>query len=417
MNINTGKTPITLATLLAILSLSLVVNLPGLAVTPMLATLSKVFPGTTQIEKQLLTILPNLLIIPFVLLSGKLSMTRHKIATIVAGLVLFVASSIAYIFARTMGELIVISCLLGCGAGLIIPFAAGLIADCFVGPQRMKVMGWKSGTSNVSLVAATFIVGWLSGGNWHLPFLVYLVSLVPLVMAFWLKRIPTVDLENPQIPDAVKAATVAGAKPGISEKISHGFYVSKIVSVVAVYAFITFASMIICYYSPFLIAKHHLSGTLTGTITSIFYLFLFLPGFLLTKIVKIAKGSTFIFGGIAIAAGLALFAFIHEPWSMCVGACLTGLGYGICQPLIYDKASRTVDSPIKATMALAIVLTANYVSIACAPFIVDGLRHLFHADNSEVFPFYLSLAFSVVYVAITIWRRNTFAFAINKSYY
>ena len=37
--IRTGKTPMTLMTYCAIMSISLIVNLPGLAVTPMLGTL------------------------------------------------------------------------------------------------------------------------------------------------------------------------------------------------------------------------------------------------------------------------------------------------------------------------------------------------------------------------------------------
>ncbi len=73
----TGKAPISFITLAAILSLSLVVNLPGLAITPMLDTLNKVFPHSTQLEAQLLTTLPNVRIIRFVLLSGKFSETKH----------------------------------------------------------------------------------------------------------------------------------------------------------------------------------------------------------------------------------------------------------------------------------------------------------------------------------------------------
>lgn len=46
MKIITGKSPLPLATLVAILSLSLVVNLPGVAISPMLGTLSTVFPPT-----------------------------------------------------------------------------------------------------------------------------------------------------------------------------------------------------------------------------------------------------------------------------------------------------------------------------------------------------------------------------------
>ena len=160
--IPTGKTPVNALTFWAIMSLSLVVNLPGLAVTPMLGNLEKIFPHTTQIEEQLLTVLPNLLIIPFVLLSGKLSMSRHKIAIVVLALSIYTLCAVLYLFASSMAALIVISCLLGCGAGLLIPFSTGLIADTFTGRYRMKEMGLQSGLSNMTLVAATFIVGWLS---------------------------------------------------------------------------------------------------------------------------------------------------------------------------------------------------------------------------------------------------------------
>ena len=121
--ITTGKSPISVMAFCAIMSLSLIVNLPGLAVTPMLGTLHNVFPDTTQTEDQLLTVLPNLLIIPFVLLSGKLSLARHQIRIVVAALVIFCISAVAYMFANSMGQLIVISCLMGCGTGLLIPFS------------------------------------------------------------------------------------------------------------------------------------------------------------------------------------------------------------------------------------------------------------------------------------------------------
>ena len=86
MSIQTGKAPLGAGTVAAILSLSLVVNLPGLAVTPLLGTLQNIFPDTTQLEKQLLTVLPNLLIIPCLLLAGRLSLLRCKIAIVVSAL-------------------------------------------------------------------------------------------------------------------------------------------------------------------------------------------------------------------------------------------------------------------------------------------------------------------------------------------
>ncbi|MFG6427747.1 MAG: MFS transporter [Muribaculaceae bacterium] len=409
--IQTGKKPIRLLTLLAILSISLVVNLPGLAVTPMLATLSDVFPHTSQLEKQMLTVLPNLLIIPFVLISGKLSLSRHKTAIVVAGLVIFTACAILYLIADSMTELIIISCLLGCGAGLLIPLSSGLIADAFAGKYRMKTMGIKSGISNSSLVIATFVVGWLSHGNWHLPFLVYLISVIPLLLAFRLKGIDTTE---PQSTPTGSTSSQPTSQPGVS----HGFYVGRIWALIGVYAFITFSCIAITYYCPFLIEKKDWSASFTGTVTAIFYLFMLIPGFTLPFFINIMRKGTFVYCAMLMTVGVALFAFVPETWTMCVGAALIGLGYGICQPLIYDKASVVVTTANKATLSLAFVLAANYLAIVLTPFIIDGLRPLLsHPSSNSTFAFTLCFFLLIGYTVLTFFLRNKFAFSISKDYY
>lgn len=73
MEIKTGKGTIPLVVLLAIWSVSAISSLPGLAVSPVLGDLNRIFPKATDLEIQMLTSLPSLLIIPFVLLSGRLS--------------------------------------------------------------------------------------------------------------------------------------------------------------------------------------------------------------------------------------------------------------------------------------------------------------------------------------------------------
>lgn len=78
MKIRTGKGPIPLSALLAIWSVSAVASLPGLAVSPILGDMNRIFPHATDLEIQMLTSLPSLLVIPFVLLSGKISERRNK---------------------------------------------------------------------------------------------------------------------------------------------------------------------------------------------------------------------------------------------------------------------------------------------------------------------------------------------------
>ena len=71
MKIETGRGRIPLITLLAIWSISALNALPGLAVSPILGELQKIFPRATELDIQMLSSLPSLMII-----SGILSLTN-----------------------------------------------------------------------------------------------------------------------------------------------------------------------------------------------------------------------------------------------------------------------------------------------------------------------------------------------------
>lgn len=513
--VKTGKMPITMLTYLAIMSISLIVNLPGLAVAPMEGKLKEILHAP-ELEVQLLTTLPNFIIIPFVLLSGKLSLAKHKIPIIVGALIIYSACAIVYLFAANMGTLIVISCLLGCGAGLLIPFSTGLIAETFSGTYRMKQMGWQSGISNSTVVIATFAVGWLiQGKNWHMPFVVYLAALIPLGFSFWLKNVPgiyssangtavsdksnasndnsqqeesSVDkVESPQqdmnisvaqtteeaaelneraamltqkaaeltqeaaqlssdaaalargenvsqeeivelkkkldepitiMPSHTTAPSNVSEVPIVEEeKISKGFNVGRIWGLIGVYFFITFTSIAITNYCSQLVQEYGWPSSIAGDVTAIFFLFVLIPGYILSWFVRRLKAGTFFWTALMILIGLGLFVFIPEKWAMFVGAAFTGLGYGICQPMLYDKASYTVTSPSKVTLALAFVLTANYLAIAVQPFVISGIGNLFHVHDENTFAFSLSFALVIGYTILTFLLRKKFAFTVDKSYY
>ena len=76
MKINTGRGTIPLITLIGIWSISALTSLPGLAVSPILGQLSTTFPDASELDIQMLSSLPSLLIIPFILLAGKLAEKR-----------------------------------------------------------------------------------------------------------------------------------------------------------------------------------------------------------------------------------------------------------------------------------------------------------------------------------------------------
>ena len=163
MKIQTGRGTIPLITLIAIWSISALTSLPGLAVSPILGDLTKIFPKATDLDIQMLTSLPSLLIIPFILLGGKLTEKVDYVRVLKVGLWLFAASGVLYLISNRMWQLIVVSALLGIGSGLIIPLSTGLVSRYFVGTYRVKQFGLSSAITNFTLVIAT--VRGIEGGR------------------------------------------------------------------------------------------------------------------------------------------------------------------------------------------------------------------------------------------------------------
>ncbi|MDE6417553.1 MAG: MFS transporter [Duncaniella sp.] len=425
MQVQTGKGTISMMVVLAIWSLSLAVDLPGLAVTPIEGQLHQIFHDATDFKIQLLTVLPNLVIIPFVLLSGKLSESKHKIAVITAGTVLYIAAGALSIFSSSLNMLILLSCLLGAGCGLILPFSTGLIADVFTGKYRMKQMGIISAIGNVALVLATFVVGFLAAKSWHLPFLVYLLPLLSLILIPFLRKIPQSDYDQPA-PAAADAAAKTTQAPaaipavdadGFSTKgqtVKGGFYVGRTIWLLLAYFFFVFATCIPSYYLP---NFKWIDAESASTMTSVFYFAMFVVGLALTPVMKMFRKTTFIAATAMIVGSFALFIFVPGSTVIyIIAAALCGLGNGIAQPIFYTKATEVVTSDSKSTLSLAYLQVANYVAISLVPVIIGAGQKIFNT-TSTMFPFIFVGIASAIVLLFVVLRANHFVFGMSKNYY
>lgn len=427
MQVQTGKGTISMMVVLAIWSLSLAVDLPGLAVTPIEGQLHSIFHDATDFKIQLLTVLPNLVIIPFVLLSGKLSESRHKIAVIVAGTVLYLAAGALSIFSSSLNMLILLSCLLGAGCGLILPFSTGLVADVFTGKYRMKQMGIISAIGNVALVLATFVVGFLAAKSWHLPFLVYLLPLLSLVLIPFLRKIPKSDYSQPAATagnataatdsNATATAVPAVDADGFSTKgqtVKGGFYLGRTIWLLLAYFFFVFATCIPSYYLPNI---SWIDAESASTMTSVFYFAMFVIGLALTPFMKCFRKTTFIVATAMIVAGFALFIFTKSFALYIIASAITGLGNGIAQPIFYTKATEVVVNDSKSTLSLAYLQVANYVAISLVPVIINAARAIFHQPTSTIFPFVFVGILTAIVMVFVVLRSRNFVFGMSKNYY
>lgn len=405
MKIQTGRGTIPLITLIAIWSISALTSLPRLAVSPILGDLTKIFPKATDLDIQMLTSLPSLLIIPFILLGGKLTEKVDFVRILKIGLWLFAASGILYLISNKMWQLIVVSALLGIGSGLIIPLSTGLISKYFVGTYRVKQFGLSSAITNFTLVIATAVTGYLAEVSWHLPFLVYLLPLISILLVGHLKESRSDAAVKPSSQSTAPSGQTAAVDTGGSK---YGIHIKHLLQIMLFYGVTTFIVLAVIFNLSFLMEKHHFSSGNSGLMISLFFLAIMAPGFCLDKIVDELKERTKAYSLLSMAVGLALIWIAPIEWLIIPGCILVGLGYGIIQPMLYDKTTHTA-LPQKATMALAFVMMMNYLAILLYPFIIDFLQNLFHTQSQE-FPFIFNLLITIATFFWAYLRRDTFLF-------
>lgn len=462
MRIETGRGTIPLITLISVWTISAMISLPGLAVSPILGSLTKIFPHATDIEIQMLSSIPSLMIIPFILLSGYLSTGYDKVKILVIGLIIYILSGVACIFAKSITMLIILSTILGIGAGMIIPLSTGFIAQLFTGRYRTAQLGISSSIANLSLVVATFLTGWLAQVNWHLPFVVYLFPVITLIMSPYLdeskkKLIETHDpahpsptakkmglgdktsnrtgtvqvatttpasapsssaASTPSVGRAAKAtpstATVrvqASEEPSTIVPAGKNYNIKALTGVMILYFIAGYAALTVIFNLPFVILHHKLESSVTGTLMAVFYLAIMTPGFFMNRIRTIVGRYSVMLSMLLITAGLLVIFFSPHIVLIGLGVVLTGLGYGFIQPFVYDKATQT-SLPKKSIIALAYVMAVNYLTIVIAPFIISGLSRIFGESSNVLAPFMIS---SAIALAVAIWaavRNKHFVFSV-----
>lgn len=385
MKINTGKGTIPLTALVAIWSISAIISLPGLAISPILEDLDKIFPSASELEVEMLESLPSLMIIPFMLLSGRWSVRGNKIRLLVIGSAIFLISGIGSLLSRSLVELIVLGAVMGVGAGIIIPLSTGFVVDYFTGDYRIKQLGISSAVNNLALVGATSLTGYLADIEWYFAFAVYLLPIVTLIL------IPALSHTRPE-PEPPQGAQ--RRQQGLNGRI--------IVGLMLFYFIITYASLVVTFNTSYLASEGGMSSSKSGLLISLFFLAIMAPGFVLNGIMKLLGKATNLWSLVVMGAGLVIMSLPHPDFlKLAVGAILTGLGYGVMQPLIYDKAA-TNSPPHLSTLALSLVMVVNYLAILVAPFIIDGIDWLF-TTKSYAFPFLFNGLLTLVMALITLF--------------
>lgn len=105
------------------------------------------------------------------------------------------------------------------------------------------------------------------------------------------------------------------------------------------YFFVTYAVLAVAFYASFLIDDYKIDSSFSGVLISLFFLAIMLPGLFIDKIIVRLKQNVNLVSLGLVCAGLCASVFFAGKAMLVVGALLAGFGYGVMQPVVYDKAA------------------------------------------------------------------------------
>ena len=126
---------------------------------------------------------------------------------------------------------------------------------------------------------------------------------------------------------------------------------------------------------------------------------------LINRIIALLKAYTNFIAIVLLTVGLIFFVFKAGMFLLTLGVILTGFGYGIMQPIIYDKTASHV-KPSEATIDLSQLILMNNIAIKTYPFILQGIESLFSTD-SAYFPFILSTIIACCFSIFAFFRHHS----------
>ncbi len=395
--INTGYgTRLPLWALFNLYVIYIITSIPGLAISPIMGDLTRIFPGTSQLETQFLTLGPNIAAIPFVFLGGWIGTKFNNMKLLNWTCIFYGIGGALFFIAPNMISLIILSFAIGIAAGIISPLASAFVSDLFKGEQRTKQYGYTSAVLNLVLMASTIATGYLAKISWRLPFLIYLLPFVPL---FFAAKFKTFIKEPADIRqgDAKKINV-----PKVKYKFSENVNMPMLIRYCAYYFFITLVIAAISLYVPF----RFTNSAEAGDLTSILFLGIMASGFTLNFALRYMRKYVAIIVMAFILGGFVLMVISDAAVIVGIGILIASYFYGIAQPYYYDRLS-LVSTRVALTLTMAWFAVMDSIGNVVAPFIIDGIAKVMGRSTSTdpVIAFKICMYMCFVALAIVIVRK------------
>lgn len=361
----------------AILSISLLIIMTGNTVSPALGEIGSDFPNVESYLIKMVLTLPSFIIIPFSLISGKISTIVKKRKIIAFGLVIYFVGGISGGFARNIYELLLTRALLGIGMGLLMPFATSLIADFYRGTERTVMMGLSNAVANFGGIIATLAAGTLAIYNWRYIFIVYLVAIPVFILVI-------LGLPEP---------------PHRDDNTDKSFSINIKIFIIAILAFLLNIAFYSVITNTALFIKSEGIGNsgYSGIANSFVTLAGFISGVCLRQISKILKNFRVPFAIGIMSLGFLILCTAHNLILVLISNFMVGFGLGILKPVLFLNVADATPGDSNA-FSISIVSNSILFGKFISPLFLEFWGKIF--KNSSIRFIFLSMGISLGCAAI-----------------
>lgn len=174
----------------SLLSISLVLTSAG-AISGNIPAMAKTFSNESLSSVEVLTTIPALMVVIFVILSSFIAKKIGQKQTVILGLIIALISGIIPAFSSNFTVVLASRAMLGVGFGLFNSLAVSMISDYFTGDERAQLIGFQSAFQGLGTAIMTYIAGQLLKVNWHVTFWIYAIILP--ILALFILFVPSPD--------------------------------------------------------------------------------------------------------------------------------------------------------------------------------------------------------------------------------
>lgn len=354
-------------TLLLISMLTMMSNVAIITVLPYLGTIFKDVEDIALLSRLMIT-LPSLAIAFLAPFLGYFIYKFGKKRTVIVALISFVIFGTAGLYLPSIYDILFSRFLFGISIAILMIVSTSLIGDYFKKEHRHKFMGLQN--AFVSIGGVIFIVGggFLSDINWRYPFAIYGIGLIVLI--FVIKYLVEYKIDNNQIDES-------------EHLLKRRLWYIYLLAFIFMLIFYILPTQI-----PFLIINvFHASGSLTGEIISMAFVFNAVGALTFIKLKKRLKFSQIYILGIGIIAiGFVLIGFVKDVHLFFFTTPVLGFGGGILMANI-TTWMLSLAHHTKRIKSSSFLTSSLFFGQFCSPLVTHpfvkyfGVQHFFIASG------------------------------------